>query len=99
MTRDSLTLWRTAYWTSCDHDNPKQCDQNVPAVNGIHNAFVANNLSTNQTAKFADTTKVGTWAVKDYPVSAVPEPETYALMLAGLGIIGVAVRKRKLKQA
>lgn len=28
-------------------------------------------------------------------VAAVPEPETYALLLAGLGIIGAAARRRK----
>ncbi|WP_348698269.1 FxDxF family PEP-CTERM protein [Duganella fentianensis] len=28
-------------------------------------------------------------------VSAVPEPETYAMMLAGLGLIGFAARRRK----
>lgn len=28
------------------------------------------------------------------PVSSVPEPESYALLLAGLGLIGVAVRRR-----
>jgi hypothetical protein len=30
-------------------------------------------------------------------VTAVPEPETYALMLAGLGLIGVVARRRKAK--
>jgi len=32
-------------------------------------------------------------------VTAVPEPETYAMLLAGLGMIGAAVKRRKAKQA
>ena len=32
-------------------------------------------------------------------VTAVPEPETYALMLAGLGLMGTMVRRRKQNQA
>lgn len=34
-----------------------------------------------------------------YMVSAVPEPETYALMLAGLGLVGTIARRRKAKIA
>jgi hypothetical protein len=30
---------------------------------------------------------------------AIPEPETYAMMLAGLGLLGVAARRRKQKSA
>ncbi len=32
-------------------------------------------------------------------VTAVPEPETYAMMLAGLGLLGFAARRRKQKTA
>ena len=31
----------------------------------------------------------------DVPVGAIPEPETYALMLAGLGLVGWMARRRK----
>ena len=34
-----------------------------------------------------------------YMVSAVPEPETYAMLLAGLGLMGAIVRRRKAKSA
>ena len=30
-----------------------------------------------------------------YPVAAIPEPESYALMLAGLGVVGAIVRRRR----
>lgn len=33
--------------------------------------------------------------LRDAPVAAVPEPETYALLLAGLGLLGFAARRRK----
>ena len=33
--------------------------------------------------------------ISSMPVAAVPEPETYALMLTGLGIMGWAVRRKK----
>jgi type VI secretion system secreted protein VgrG len=32
------------------------------------------------------------------PVSTVPEPESYAMLLAGLGLIGAVVKRRNAKQ-
>lgn len=39
---------------------------------------------------------VGTW---DVTVTAVPEPETYAMLLAGLGLLGFVARRRKQQEA
>jgi hypothetical protein len=30
-----------------------------------------------------------------FTVTAVPEPESYAMLLAGLGLLGVAARRRR----
>ena len=32
----------------------------------------------------------------DYSVTAVPEPETYAMLLAGLGVLGAVTRRRRI---
>lgn len=37
------------------------------------------------------------WAVRSGGVAAVPEPETYALMLAGLGLVAVMARRKSTK--
>lgn len=37
----------------------------------------------------------GTFVVDNLTVSAVPEPETYAMFLAGLGLLGAASRRRR----
>lgn len=40
---------------------------------------------------------IGSYLVRS--VSAVPEPETYAMMLVGLGVLGATARRRKANQA
>ena len=39
------------------------------------------------------------WGRFYVPPSPVPEPETYAMLLAGLGLLGFAARRRRLQQA
>jgi opacity protein-like surface antigen len=43
---------------------------------------------------FADTAAMDVWLV-----TSVPEPETYAMLLAGLGLMGAMTRRRKAQQA
>lgn len=45
----------------------------------------------------SDAHLVGTLSVNN--VSAVPEPETYAMLLAGLGLMGFMVRRKSAKKA
>lgn len=63
----------------------------------------ANNMLSNLSGSLAYTTNV--WAqnyahsTQDLAVFApVPEPQTYAMMLAGLGLIGFVARRRKQEQ-
>ncbi|MCL2162141.1 MAG: FxDxF family PEP-CTERM protein [Betaproteobacteria bacterium] len=37
------------------------------------------------------------WAMGSVTITAVPEPETYAMLLAGLGIVGAVARRRRIK--
>jgi hypothetical protein len=39
------------------------------------------------------------WLVGGMTVTLVPEPETYAMLLAGLGVVGVLARRRRKKTA
>jgi hypothetical protein len=52
---------------------------------GVGDAGITSMSMTNQ----------ATWMVQTTPV---PEPETYAMMLAGLGLLGFIARRRKQKE-
>jgi hypothetical protein len=39
------------------------------------------------------------WGVNSLTVTAVPEPETYAMLIAGLGLLGIAARRRQPRSA
>lgn len=59
------------------------------------------NLSGSTVLTFAATGLSDSYggSLDNVSVTAVPEPETFALMLAGLGIMGAVARRRKAKQA
>jgi hypothetical protein len=40
-------------------------------------------------------TMQGTYPISQSITAAVPEPETYAMMLAGLGLLGFVARRRR----
>jgi hypothetical protein len=68
---------------------------------------------TGYTADFASTARVylslptgvtytsgsGSFLAGATPIAAVPEPETYAMLLAGLGIVGAVTRRRRIERA
>jgi len=72
-------------------------DLQVLRAGGINLAdFVANDLGFLFAADViaADGITTGTVGANQ-PVESIPEPETYALMLAGLGVVGFMARRRR----
>ena len=75
-------------------------DGSVTALGSISYGYNFAGLSKNDkytlTVFGSDTTYLGyTYTLNVAAVAAVPEPESYALLLAGLGMVGAIVRRRK----
>ena len=66
----------------------------VPFYNSAFAAFTNTTSQVNAISPTEFTIRQGGGAFNFAPVAAIPEPETYALMLAGLGVIGFTARRR-----
>lgn len=44
---------------------------------------------------FTNNPNINAFETSNYSITPVPEPETYALMLAGLGVVGFVARRRR----
>lgn len=72
-------------------------DANSVAVSTLANSFLSNALAYTGPAKY-ELTRLSNATLQDLvvatPMAPVPEPESYALFLAGLGAIGLIARRR-----
>ena len=66
------------------------------AMDDVSDASNGTQISARYLASGVGTNGDSGWYV---PTSPIPEPETYALMLAGLGLLGFAVRRRRQAEA
>jgi hypothetical protein len=81
-----------SFSTGTNYGDGWQASHFGPASNTLMRAFVRNGeFYDASAADLAAFDAIG-W---DVAVAAVPEPETYALMLAGLGVVGWAARRRR----
>lgn len=68
-------------------------------ADGLHYGFAEFAGTDLVSYGFQSTAGVGIDVGAALAVTPVPEPETYALMLAGLGLVGMISRRRKVKSA
>jgi len=71
---------------------------NFTPQSGSGDSFTGPRFSLAANSTSASGTTVALWKLSP-TISAVPEPETYAMFLAGLGLLGFVSRRRKQKAA
>ena len=59
--------------------------------------FAIDNIAV--TTAICDISTAGNACSNPSPPNPIPEPETYAMLLAGLGVLGLVARRRKQKEA
>jgi hypothetical protein len=98
-TKTNDMWWGGGSWNSSNYFD---VSKNLAVGNHTLTIFgIEHCCSGNQQTQFkaAGSSAFVSFSNTDGLVAAVPEPETYAMLLAGLGLIGAAVRRRKAKQA
>ena len=85
-------------------DGSGQLVAGTQLLNGANDLFAISSFNLNAGSYWLEVSgnAVGQGAGKYYAslaLAPVPEPETYAMMLGGLGLLAVAARRRKAKQA
>ena len=81
------------YQSGTDSNTFHTISLNSAAVSSLNTSIASN------TGKWAIGGSFAPGNVPVPPVSAVPEAETYAMLIAGLGLVGAITRRRKLKLA
>lgn len=82
------------YWLGVPPYIDPSCGPGCPTFSDV---FWADGVGAGYYTGIDTSSSMGVWAVHDgdVPVAVVPEPETWALMLAGLAALGVVARRRQ----
>ena len=100
----SASLWSGATQISTFSSNSVNGNRLVVISDSANGAFSlsagqAYTLKVTGISSASPNTAIGTVAATNGTVSAVPEPESFALLLAGLGLVGVAAKRGRQKSA